>query len=180
MRPAHIAAFLRASGFDDGGEEPAMAADLRIEPPSAPTAVPMTIHAVRDDAGLDAYRRTLGDGFGEGPKEADWVASVFGAIGLGDETPWRHWVGVLDDEPVCTASVFLTPPVAGVYFVSTRPDFRRRGLGMAVTRHAMLAAAALGATTAVLGSSPMGQRVYERLGFEAVFRYRLLEWEPEQ
>ena len=36
-------------------------------------------------------------------------------------------------------------------------------------------AARTGATFAVLGSSPMGQRVYERLGFRTIFTTRLFE-----
>jgi hypothetical protein len=39
-------------------------------------------------------------------------------------------------------------------------------------------AAASGAKYAVLGSSPIGQKVYERLGFRIVFSYRLFELEP--
>ena len=155
-----------------------MAADLGVDPPPAPTVGSVAIERVVDEEGLDAYRTTLGDGFGEGPEEADWVASVFAAIGLGDETPWRHYVGRVGDEPVCTATLFMTPAAAGIYFVSTRPHARRRGFGMAITRHALVEAARLGASSAVLGSSPMGHAVYQRLGFEEVFRYRLFEWEP--
>jgi len=42
----------------------------------------------------------------------------------------------------------------------------------------MVEAADAGAAYAVLGSSPMGQGIYERLGFRTVFPYRLFEWEP--
>jgi GNAT superfamily N-acetyltransferase len=134
---------------------------------------------VVDDEGFDVYRRVLGSGFGEGPHEADWVVEVYRRMELGDEAPWRHYVGRLDGEPASTASVFLTGGVAGIYFVSTAPDLRRRGIGAATTRHAMEEARAVGCTRAVLGSSPMGYSVYRRLGFEEVFRYRILEWSPD-
>src|SRR5207244_3322266 len=116
---------------------------------------------VENDEGLDAYRRVLGDGFGEGPKEADWVASIYASIGLGSDVPWRHYIAIHEGEPVCTASLFLTPGVAGIYFVSTRPAFRRRGFGTAMTRHVMVEAAGLGAAGGILGSSPMGQGGYQ-------------------
>jgi predicted acetyltransferase len=65
--------------------------------------------------------------------------------------------------------------VAGVYFVCTTPSARRAGIGTAITAAAMHEGREMGCTTAVLGSSPMGYGVYRRLGFEEVFRYRLLE-----
>jgi hypothetical protein len=40
----------------------------------------------------------------------------------------------------------------------------------------MVAARDLGYRTAVLGSSPMGQRIYERLGFETVCNIDVYEW----
>jgi ribosomal protein S18 acetylase RimI-like enzyme len=180
MRPEGLGEILLAAGFADGGGEPAMAVDLRLadlgQDPSL--SGDLVIEVVGDEGGLDAYRRVLGDGFGEGPKEADWVASAYATIGLGPETGWCHLVGSVDGQAAATASVFLTGDTAGIYFVSTRPRFRRRGFGAAVTRRAMAEAARLGASRAVLGSSPMGQRVYERLGFRTVFTYRLFEWEP--
>jgi ribosomal protein S18 acetylase RimI-like enzyme len=182
MRPASLADLLAAAGFEDGGDEPAMAADLTadlaVDPPPAPTADRFTAARVTDVDALDAYRDVLACGFGEGPKEADWVASVYRTIGLGDDVPWRHYLGRVDDEPVATTSLFLTPGVAGIYFVCTAPGARRRGIGTAITRHAMLEAQTLGAGTAILGSSPMGHAVYARLGFRDVFSYRLFEWEP--
>ena len=124
---------------------------------------------------LDDYRQVLAAGFGEGPKEADWVASVFAVIGLEPHSRWRHFVGTVADDPVATASTLLTDSTAGIYFVCTRPDARRRGFGAAITYEAMRHAARTGATFAVLGSSPMGQRVYERLGFRTIFSTRLFE-----
>ena len=178
MRPDDIADRLLARGFADGGDEPAMAADLATARVDVAPPEGFTVARVRDEAGLDAYRRVLGNGFGEGPREGDWVAGVFGRIGLGDGVPWRHYVSRVEGEPVGTASVLRTGGVAGVFFVSTAPDVRRRGIGTATTRHAMIAARALGCTTAVLGASPMGEAVYRTLGFEEVFRYRILEWSP--
>ena len=179
MRPAALADLLAAAGFDDGGDEPAMAMpldDLGDGRPAADGA--LDVRTVASAGDLDEYRRVLGDGFGEGPIEADWVASVFGRIGLDPAGGWCHLVGSVGDEPVATASVLVTDRVAGLYFVSTRPAFRRRGIGATVTHRALVEARELGATVAVLGSSPMGQRVYEALGFRTVFRYRLFEREP--
>ena len=84
-----------------------------------------------------------------GRKEADWV-------GAGSRHAVSHFVGRVADDPVATASTLLTDSTAGIYFVCTRPDARRRGFGAAITYEAMRHAARTGATFAVLGSSPMG------------------------
>lgn len=172
MRPADLPALLVAAGFEDGGEEPAMAADLSelVDTP----ATDLTIEVVADRVGLTDYEGVLAVGFGEGPSEARWAADVFARIGFG--AGWRHLVGRdTAGRAVATASLLVTPPVGGIYFVCTVPGARRRGYGSAITHRAMAIAADDGATHAVLGSSPMGQGVYERLGFETVFTYRLFE-----
>ena len=148
--------------------------DLVATPPQGDLA----IEPVRTALDLEAYRDVLATGFGEGPKEADWVASIWAKIDLGADSPWRHFVGRVRSEPVATGSLLLTDSTGGIYFVCTRPDFRRQGYGAAITHRAMAEAAAGGAKYAVLGSSPMGQNVYERLGFRTVFSYRLFELEP--
>lgn len=179
MRPLDLAERLGAHGFNDAGEEPAMAADLASAPPQLAQVEGLSVGRVLDEAALDAYRDVLGRGFGEGPHEADWAADVYRRIGLGAGAPWRHYIGRLHGQSVSTASLFLTGGVAGIYFVSTLPGVRRRGIGAAITRHTMLEARNLGCTIAVLGSSPMGYSVYRRLGFEDVFSYQMFEWSPD-
>jgi ribosomal protein S18 acetylase RimI-like enzyme len=174
MQPSTLASLLAAAGFDDGGEEPAMAASLS-DLVAAPASGDLKVTRVDSANQLDDYRGVLASGFGEGPKEADWVASIYATTGLAANGPWRHFVGRVRSEPVATASLLLTDATGGIYFVCTKPELRRRGYGAALTHRTMVEAAASGAKYAVLGSSPMGQRVYERLGFRTVFSYRLFE-----
>ena len=177
MRPSALPDLLTAAGFEDGGDEPAMATSLS-DLSGAPPNEDLEIALVGSTNDLEDYRRVLASGFGEGPKEADWVASIYARTGLGKDGSWRHFVGRVRSEPVATASLLLTGDTGGIYFVCTTPEFRRRGYGAAVTHRTMVEAAASGAKYAVLGSSPMGQTVYERLGFRTVFSYRLFELEP--
>jgi ribosomal protein S18 acetylase RimI-like enzyme len=177
MRPGNLPDLLSRAGFVHAGEEPAMAAPLS-ELPAAPPNEDLDVTLVETASDLEAYRDVLAAGFGEGPKEADWVASVYARMGFGAGGPWRHLVGSVRGEPVATASLLLHGAAAGIYFVCTTPGFRRRGHGATITHRAMLEGAACGAVHAVLGSSPMGQRVYERLGFRTVFAYQLYELEP--
>jgi ribosomal protein S18 acetylase RimI-like enzyme len=59
-----------------------------------------------------------------------------------------------------------------VYYVATLPDFRRRGLGEAMTRRAIAQGAAAGCNVATLQASPLGLPIYERMGFRRVGYYR--------
>src|SRR5437867_5314771 len=68
MTPDDLVERLIANGSDDGGEEPAMSADLTRALPEPPRIDGLSIARASDDAGLDAYRRVLGRGFGEDRK----------------------------------------------------------------------------------------------------------------
>jgi GNAT superfamily N-acetyltransferase len=165
---------LVAAGFTSGGSEPGMA--VRISELMAPRVVPgLEINRVGDDEALAVWESTLGQGFGEGEKEARWVASVYRSLGYGD--PWRHYLGLLDGRAVATATVFLGAGVAGVYFVMTVPEARRRGIGAAITYAALREAGGV-AEYGVLGSSAAGRSVYEGLGFREYCSIELYEWTP--
>lgn len=165
---------LIAAGFAAGGSEPGMA--VRISELVAPSAVPgLEITRVDHDDALAIWEATLGRGFGEGEKEARWVASVYRKLGYRD--PWRHYLGLLDGTPVATTTVFLSAGVAGVYFVMTVPEARRRGIGAAITYAALREAEAV-AEYGVLGSSPAGRSVYAGLGFREYCTIELYEWTP--
>lgn len=57
---------------------------------------------------------------------------------------------------------------ANVIFVNTEPGWRGRGIGQAMTSHALRAAQRSGARQACLDASAVGQSIYRRLGFETV------------
>jgi GNAT superfamily N-acetyltransferase len=97
-------------------------------------------------------------------------------IGFAGNVPWRHYLGLFHGEPAATATLFLTPGVAGIYFVMTAPAFRRRGLGAAITRAALDEALTLDAQLAVLGASEPGFQLYRQMGFAEYCRIGIYEW----
>jgi ribosomal protein S18 acetylase RimI-like enzyme len=177
MRPRDLVGRLAAHGFV-GEPEPGMAARLPALHEAWPIPEGLAVGRVGDEAGLVVFADVLAQGFGEGEKEARWVEEMYRRIGLGDDVPWRHYLGRLAGVPVATVSLFFAAGVAGVYFVSTAPEYRRRGIGAAVTLSALRAARELGFRAAVLGSSPLGHGVYRRLGFEELCRIQVCEWSP--
>jgi ribosomal protein S18 acetylase RimI-like enzyme len=86
-------------------------------------------------------------------------------IGIGN-TPWRMFVGYLGGKPVATNMLFNGGGVASVYAVATLPSVRGKGIGAAITLKPLLEARDKdGYKYAVLFSSEMGIKVYERIGF---------------
>jgi GNAT superfamily N-acetyltransferase len=165
MRPGDLGTRLLEAGFRYDGSEPGMA--VKLSELREPAAVPgLEISRISTEAELDVWEATLGRGFGEGEKEARWVAQVYRRLGLAD--PWRHYLAYLDDKPVATTTVFLAAGAAGVYFVMTVPEARRRGIGAAITYAALRNVD--GVEYAVLGSSDAGRSVYARLGFREYCR----------
>jgi uncharacterized protein YndB with AHSA1/START domain len=112
----------------------------------------------------------------EGEWESRWVAEMYRRIGLGDDVPWRHYLGWLGDQPVATATLLLAAGVAGVYFVLTAPEARRQGIGRAITLAALHEGRGLGFHVGVLGASPMGLPIYRRLGFQDYCHIAVYEW----
>ena len=179
MRPADLVERLGRHGFVDlDASEPGMAADLDALPRTVPHPDGFQVQRVRGAGRLAQFRGVLAAGFGEGEPEAAWVCAMYARIGLGDGTAWRHYLGILDGTPVSTTSLFFAAGVAGVYFVSTIPGQRRRGIGAATTLAALHAARAAGYRRAVLTSSSMGYDVYRGLGFVEHCRIAVPEYRP--
>lgn len=127
MRPPDLGERLLAQGFDYGGDDIGMAVDLSALREDLAAPGDLTVERVRDERDLAAWTRTLAAGFGEGPVEAEWVGEIYRRVGLGDEVPWRHYLGRLGGEAVATSTLFLDAGVAGIYFVCTAERARRRG-----------------------------------------------------
>jgi GNAT superfamily N-acetyltransferase len=89
-----------------------------------------------------------------------------------EQPGWFIYVGYVDGQPVTSSSLLLSGQTAGVYWVGTIETHRKRGLGEAMTWHALREGARRGATVGILQASNMGKPIYERMGFHVVSPYR--------
>jgi GNAT superfamily N-acetyltransferase len=79
----------------------------------------------------------------------------------------------VDGRPAAISMTIVSHSVAGIYWVGAAEEARGRGLGRTMTAAAVNAGLALGAGSASLQASHMGESIYRRMGFETIFDYRL-------
>jgi len=82
-------------------------------------------------------------------------------------------IAYVGDQPAAAAVSITIRKNAYICWVGTRPAFRRRGLGSAVTARAIAEGFARGATLGVLEATDGGQPLYARLGFASIGAYRI-------
>lgn len=95
-----------------------------------------------------------------------------------DAGPVVRFAATVEGRLVGTALLLTTHDVAGVYVVTTTPEYRRRGIGTAITAAALETARERGYRVATLQASSLGEPVYRRMGFEKVAAYRMYRF-PE-
>lgn len=96
------------------------------------------------------------------------------------EGRWHHYLGFLDGKPVATSSMFLGAGVAGIYFVSTVREARKRGIGSIMTLVPLLEARARGIHISVLHASPLATSIYRQMGFKRYCTLEMYVWQPTQ
>jgi Acetyltransferase (GNAT) family len=86
------------------------------------------------------------------------------------------YLGYFEERPVATSIRLSAHGVAGIYFVGTLPEFRRRGFGEAMTWRAVIDGKKEGCIHCCLQASQLGRPIYERMGFRRVIDYEI--WRP--
>jgi ribosomal protein S18 acetylase RimI-like enzyme len=87
----------------------------------------------------------------------------------------RPFVADADGAIVGTGVATLNGTVGWIGTIWVDPDWRRRGLGLALTQATVDAAETAGCRTLVLVATEGGRPMYERLGFEVHTSYRIVE-----
>ena len=73
-----------------------------------------------------------------------------------------------NNEPVATSLAYCGKNIMGIYAMSTKPDFRRKGLGSAAVHACITLAIRKNIKHAILYASELGQPLYNKLGFKVV------------
>ncbi len=156
-------------------EMPEMTLGSPVEEPDLPAAV--ELRQLSEAGQADDYWKVAASSY----VSIGFPPEVFGSYtdnaGLLAENV-AAFIAYLDDEPVSIAMTIVSHGVAGIYWVGSLEQARGKGLGRAVTAAATNAGFELGAEIASLQASPMGKPIYEAMGYETLFDYRLFMSPP--
>lgn len=131
------------------------------QPGFVPDVPELSVRPVRDAQTLADFQRVAFESFGYPAERAPIVLTEQ----LVQLPHVEIFVGYVDGAAACCAMLLVTGGVAGIYWVGALDAHRRRGLGGAITAHAVAAGRERGCRQACLQASPMGAPVYRRLGF---------------
>ncbi len=164
-RPLDLEQRLLRCGLRAGESDVGMSMELADLPPAIELPAGLALRRVRTAAELADFAAVNAANWD--PPDAAVSAFYQGAarLLLQEHCPMRMFVGYLGGLAVAASELFLGGGLAGLYNIATRVQFRRRGIGTALTWAAADEARRLRVSTATLQASEDGQGVYARLGF---------------
>lgn len=161
-----LEAAAEAAGWQQVLAAPWMVLGSKIDEPQIPPDV--KIKQVTDEQGILDARQVNADAFESLDFPRAETEAIFGVPSRLLSPKLQVYVAYLNGEPVSTAMLLLTQQTAGVYWVGTKPAARGYGLAEACCRVASNAGFSAGAKWVVLQASPMGESVYQRIGYRTI------------
>jgi GNAT superfamily N-acetyltransferase len=170
---ADVDAALRSSARREALVLPVMTrrTPLAVGPEPEGTALRWLDESVPAD--LEDLRDVLRRGFAEDDEEREIMDSLLNGPAAIAKPGVAAAVSTLDGQPAACALVYRVGDEAVVGWVATVPDARGQGLGGHITTAVTNRGFDLGASLVTLQASPMGLRVYVRLGYETIMSSRI-------
>ena len=78
----------------------------------------------------------------------------------------KFYLGYYGEIPVTTVLTINHEGIVGIYGVETLSAYRRKGIGYATSKHALLCAKEAGAQKAILLATDKGKSLYKKIGFQ--------------
>ncbi len=161
---------LTSLGFElawNTGIEPA---PYLVRPPGVhpPVAVPpeLEVERVRTPETLEEFEEASFEGF---EHVGAYKPSCWHAPASLDDPDMRYFIGRVHGQAVSASIGVISDGVVGIFGVATKPAYRRRGYGTAMTWVALRSAPTL---PAVLGPSDMGEPLYRKMGFRDFHQFQ--------
>ncbi len=163
-RPRSFSSTLKAAGFK---AEDAQSVMVLKDPATKSELTPnLVIKQVATAKDIDVFDRLMFAIFGM-PNE--WKDSFDEFTRESIQSGWMFYLGYVGETPVGTCALFSSGSVGGIFNVGTLAEYRKQGIGAALTLHALTDSVAAGNLVHTLQAETGGnaERLYEKLGFRA-------------
>lgn len=175
-QPADLGLYLKAKGLMYLGEFPGMAIDLS-NLDSQQQLKDLEIIRVYDQKTLQSWIEIAVVGFNVPLTLLDEILPLEASLGM-ESQGYIRYLALWQNTPVAISALYLNAGVAGIYFVTTLPAARGKGIATNITQTALKDAQKLGYEVAILQASAMGKNLYQRLGFQECCQLGMYAWLP--
>jgi GNAT superfamily N-acetyltransferase len=172
--PLNLPERLQRRGLQEIEIAPCMARSLENLPKPPPLPADVTIReSVEDDDLTELYGLTAWR-WGVPEEYRAQLEEMIKKFEIGERpSNARFWMARKDGIPIAKIGLYNGSSSAGIYGVATKPEARGLGIASILMVTALQAAKATGYKLAVLDSSPLAEKLYQRLGFINVAPLRL-------
>jgi ribosomal protein S18 acetylase RimI-like enzyme len=171
--PNNISTLLEQNGLTPAGEVPGMVMELSLLPREPEPIEHFSLRKVNSPELQALWAQIAATGTGFSEEAIEQMIKVESTITDPQYQSQQRYIGYLEDVPVATSALVLDAGVAGIYAVATLPEARQKGIGRMMTMMPLLEAREMGYRLGVLQSSSAGYSVYQKLGFQALWKYSL-------
>jgi len=144
-------------------ENPGMAVDLNAFKFHQETFEDFTLQHVDSESLLDLWVNTVISAFQISGELGDIYKTALADASF--KYPTKNYLGFFQGKPVVTACCFFAEGVVGIYWVSTLPAYRGKGLASHMLNAILTDALCEGVLVAILQVSAQGFPLYHKLGF---------------
>jgi ribosomal protein S18 acetylase RimI-like enzyme len=177
-KPSNLGDILNEHGLKYIGEVAAMAIKIeKLKLRNYPKD--LTIERVKDEDQLRTFFDVWIESYPFPPSLGDIYYDIFTSKGFKLDYPNKFYVGYLEGTAVATSRVFYGRDLASLWWVSTHPSARGRGIATAMTINPLRDSQSYGYKMASLFATNMGSYVYPKLGFKEYHKLGAYVWSPE-
>ena len=163
-RPKKIQNLLMDHGFKYQSKWKSMAIDLKKVPKEFNIQNGITIKEVLNLNQLKIWTNILVKSF-EFPLFAVSYKKYFCKLGV-ENRNFHYYLGFLNENPVTSAIIFKGEEAAGLFYIGTVPEARRKGIAQAMTCYILTKAKNEGYNICTVQASEMGYPIYKKIGFK--------------
>jgi predicted transcriptional regulator YdeE/ribosomal protein S18 acetylase RimI-like enzyme len=163
---------LESKGFQFGGIFIGIALDIsQGAPPKPASPTDLKIKILESEADVSAFTELTAGAFSMNAKATEqWLALNASVMNRDEQV---HFLAYLDGIPVGTTTLSVSPSSAGIWSLTTLPEYRKQGIGANLVHAALVEAKKrqYGQIMAILMSKGMAWGLFTKLGFKEVYEF---------